>query len=160
MALGDRRDHALQNAADKNALSTREKVADHVRRLLDDPRREPTRILRFFREYFEYAKAVDIFKDKPKGFVHAPQVLVADTDRLILHILQEDRDVLRRLLTTDLTFANYSENKNRRNEGPKPAVKVNPNNNKGQKVPEYVYGLDAGPRNSPRRFPRAGASAS
>lgn len=154
LALGDRRDHALQNAADKNALSTRKQVADHVRRLLDDPRREPTRILRFFREYFEYGKAVDIFKDKPKDFVHAPQVLVADTDRLILHLLQEDRDVLRRLLTTDLTFANYSENKQRRNEGPKPAVKVNPNNNKGQKAPEYVYGLERWTPKQPTQVPQ------
>src|SRR4051794_37248126 len=95
-------------AALKGELQTKEQVAAHVRRLLDDPKVEKPRLLRVFREYFEYAKAVHVFKDKPKEFKHAPATLVADTDRLVLLILERDRDVFRQLLTTDESFVNYS----------------------------------------------------
>jgi hypothetical protein len=154
LTLSDRRDSALMNAAAKGQLSTREQVAEHVRRLVQDSKNEKPAALRFLREYFEYPKAIDIFKEKPKTFMHAPQALVADTDRLILHILERDQDVLRELLTTDLSFVNFTINKNNRGEGPKPAVVANPINNKGQKAPESVYGLEVWTREQPVKLPK------
>lgn len=155
LALNDRRDAGLMTAAQKGELTTKEQVATHLRRLFDDPKNDRTRLLKFFREYFEYGKAVDVFKDKPRDFMHVPQVLVSDTDRLVLHVLHEDKDVLRRLLTTDLSFVNYTlmRNKKAQKDEPKPAVVPNPNNNKGQKGPESVYGVSDWPTPQPAPLP-------
>jgi len=146
LALGDRRDPALMTAAAKGELTTTEQVAVHARRLLDSPREsDRTRILRFFREYFEYGNATNVFKDKPKDFVHQPGQLVSDTDRLVLHVLATDKDVFRELLTTPKSFVNYTTAKNKQKGGieePKPAVVLNPTNNKGQKGLESVYGIE------------------
>lgn len=143
LALSDRRDSAILAAAQKGELQSREQVAVHVRRLLDDPRFDKPRVLGFFREYFEYHRAIDVFKDKPKAFIHDPRVLVADTDRLVLHILQADRDVLRQLLTTESSFVNYSIRKVKGGkEGPAPAV-VPPAPNKKKKDEKPVEGVES-----------------
>jgi hypothetical protein len=74
------------------------------------------RILQFFREFFGYYKAHEVFKDlgkftKRDGFKHFVQgsasKLEYDTDSLIRHILLEDRNVLYELLTTDKVVAAY-----------------------------------------------------
>ena len=74
------------------------------------------RVLQFFREFFGYHKAQTVFKDvdkfaKQKEFAHfhnhTAVRLMYDTDALILHILQEDKDVLRQLLTTSKVFVSY-----------------------------------------------------
>ena len=74
------------------------------------------RILQFFREFFGYHKAQNVFKDIEKfagqdGFQHyhshTPVRLMYDTDALILHILEEDKDVLLQLLTTNKVFVSY-----------------------------------------------------
>jgi cytochrome c553 len=145
LALSDRRDSALMTAAAKGELRTREQVAAHVRRLLEAPREgDRTRALGFFREYFEYGNATNVFKDRPKTFVHEPRQLVADTDRLILHVLAADKDVFRELLTTPLSFVNYAtkQNKQTRKDEPVPGVVLNPINNKGQTGVESVYGVE------------------
>jgi hypothetical protein len=59
LALGDRRDAGLVAAVQKGELTTREQVAAHVRRILDDPKAEKPRLLKFFREYFESGQHVD-----------------------------------------------------------------------------------------------------
>jgi len=83
-------------------------AAAHIRRILDDPKIEKPRILKFFREYFDYKRAADVFKDKPTDRIkHVPAVLVSDTDRLVLHIVNADKDVFRELLTTPLSFVNF-----------------------------------------------------
>lgn len=72
-----------------------------MRRLLGDAKTNKPRILRFFREYFGYDKANDVFKEANSGGQtidfpgHDAATLVADTDRLIEYILEQDRDVLR-----------------------------------------------------------------
>ncbi len=109
LTLADRRESGLMQAAEKGELTTKDQVAIHVQRILDDPKIKKPRLLRFFQEYFEYHRAPDVFKDKPTDKIkHVPQVLVSDTDRLILHILEQDKDVLRELLTTRLSFVNYN----------------------------------------------------
>ena len=83
-------------------LDTREEVASLVKELLDGPRPN-ARILVFFDEFFDYKKAVGVFKDVPQGIGgYNPTTLVRETESLITHIVNEDTDVLRRLLTTNL----------------------------------------------------------
>ncbi|MDX1944178.1 MAG: DUF1588 domain-containing protein [Pirellulaceae bacterium] len=113
-ALTDRRpDSALTTAAQQGRLQSRDDVCCEVVRLLDDPAIDKPRILRFFQEYFGYTLAPEVFKDdavsRAAGFPkYRPESLVEDTDRLVLHILERDRDVLRDLLTTNLTFVDSS----------------------------------------------------
>ncbi|MFM8270839.1 MAG: DUF1588 domain-containing protein [Gemmata sp.] len=145
LALADRRDPALMTAATKGELGTKEQVGAHVRRILDSTREgDRVRVLKFFREFFEYGNATNVFKDKPKEFVHSPQQYVADTDRLILHVLAADKDVFRELLTTPQSYVNYAtkQNKQTRKDDPVPGVVLNPNNNKGQQGVEWVYGVE------------------
>ena len=106
-------DTALLTAAATGGLDSDEDVARQVRRLLDEPKLEKPRILRFFREYFDYEKAKDVFKDANGGRAalghpgHDARTLVEDTDRLVLSILEQDKDVLRELLTTRKSFVSY-----------------------------------------------------
>lgn len=53
-------------------MNTPQQVAAHVRRILDTTKFEKTRVPAFFREYFGYDRAAEVFKDKPADFVHKP----------------------------------------------------------------------------------------
>ena len=112
--LTDKRpDAELLKAAATGELDTDAGVAKQVRRLLDDPKTDKTRILRFFREYFGYDTATEVFKEANGGGVslghpgHDARTLVEDTDRLVEHILAKDKEVLRELLTTNQSFVAY-----------------------------------------------------
>lgn len=106
-------DSQLLAATATGGLDTDEGVAQQVQRLLDDAKTDKPRILRFFREYFGYDKATDVFKEANGGGTavdhpgHEPQVLVEDTDRLVQYVLDQDHDVLRELLTTNKSFVAY-----------------------------------------------------
>lgn len=115
-------------------LKTREDVERVVRQMLDARQNgwvtthnrtylstTNPRILQFFREFFGYYKADEVFKDidefkKRDGFQQFVQgsasKLAYDTDSLILHILQEDKDVLKQLLTTNKVVSVYWNGKN------------------------------------------------
>jgi len=142
-ALAHRRDARLFEAADKGQLTTRAQLAEHVRRILDDPKIAKPRVLGFFREYFEYGQAPEVFKDRPKDLMHEPKQHVADTDQLILHLLAQDKDVFRQLLTTPQAFVNVrsKQNKQTRLDEFVPAITKNAQNNKGQAIIETLYGL-------------------
>ncbi len=107
-ALTDKRpDAKLLTTAATGGLDNDEGVAKEVRRMLDDPKADNPRILRFFQEYFEYPKAVDVFKETTGSVVHLghdPKVLVEDTDKLVLYLFEQDKEVLRELLTTNKSF--------------------------------------------------------
>lgn len=104
-ALTDRRPDAdLLKAAATGGLDTDEGVAREVRRMLDAPKFDKPRVLRFFREYFGYDAAPEVFKNDKDNPDHDPRALVEDTDRLVLHVLGRDRQVLRELLTTNESF--------------------------------------------------------
>ena len=86
----------------------------------DDSIRKP-RILRFFRDYFDYDLGGYICKDSKaladtgvsnRGTSHYRAMFdaTASTDRLIELILQEDKDVFRQLLTTDKVVATRTDN--------------------------------------------------
>jgi len=87
----------LHDALEKGRLGSREEVAAVVSKLLEEPLDKTPRVLDFFEEYFDYAKATGVFKEKP-SFAN---YLVRDTQALIKDIVERDEDVLRELLTTN-----------------------------------------------------------
>jgi hypothetical protein len=114
------RDGKLETRADVESAA-RYLLAQRQRNLTPNHNRDISsvtnpRILQFFREYFGYHKAADVFKEvdnfkKVAGFQqfrnHTATRFMYDTDALVLHILQEDRDVLYELLTTNKVFVSY-----------------------------------------------------
>ena len=102
-------------------MRTRSDVEREVERMLaDDSIRKP-RILRFFRDYFDYDLGGYICKDtkalaetgaSTRGQSHYRAMFdaTASTDRLIELILQEDKDVFKQLLTTDKVVATRTDN--------------------------------------------------
>jgi hypothetical protein len=107
-ALTDKRpDAELLAAAATGGLDTDAGVAKQATRLLNESKVDKPRILRFFREYFGYDAAMEVFKTDKENPDHDPRVLVEDTDRLVLYILEKDKDVLRELLTTNKSFVAY-----------------------------------------------------
>ena len=108
-ALTDTRpDAELLQAASTGKLATPEQVATQVVRMLGETQLPKPRILGFFREYFEYGGAIDVFKDEALNRNHVPEVLVSDTDRLIMHFYEQDKHVLRELLTTNKSFIQFA----------------------------------------------------
>ncbi len=113
-------DDVLDKAIVEGRMRTRADVRREVERMLaDDAIRKP-RILQFFRDYFDYDLAGYICKDvealagagvvSVKGHYPAMFDATASTDRLIELILEEDKDVLKQLLTTDKVVATKSDN--------------------------------------------------
>lgn len=104
-SLTDRRpDAALLADAEKGKLATKEGVEAAVMRILNDPKGTKPRISRFFREYFGYEKAKEIFQNEKSNPDHEPKTLIEDTDRLIEYILEKDQNVIVELLTTNKSF--------------------------------------------------------
>ncbi|QDU26589.1 hypothetical protein ETAA8_16690 [Anatilimnocola aggregata] len=110
LALSTKRDPGLLSAAAAGKLTTREDVAESVRRILDDPKISKPLVIGFFREYFDYYRAPEVFKDPlpdyltRRGQHYNPRGLVDNTDVLVLRILSKDKDVLKELLTTTESF--------------------------------------------------------
>ncbi|MEC9093262.1 MAG: DUF1588 domain-containing protein [Planctomycetota bacterium] len=115
-----RPDKQLRKAIIEGRMRTREDVKREMNRMLaDDSLRKP-RILRFFRDYFDHDLGGYICKDSKalaktgasnRGDSHYRAMFdaTASTDRLIELVLQEDKDVLRQLLTTDKVVATGSD---------------------------------------------------
>ena len=125
---------ALVMEMKEGKLKTQADVERVVRRMLDAPQNgwltnhnrtylstPNPRILQFFREFFGYHKAHEVFKDvdqfaKRDGFKQFAQdsamKLSYDTDSLVRHILQADKNVLYELLTTDKVVFAYWSGKN------------------------------------------------
>ncbi|WP_145392043.1 DUF1588 domain-containing protein [Stieleria neptunia] len=113
-------DEALRTAVLEGRMRTRDDVRREVQRMLaDDTIRKP-RILRFFRDYFDYDLGGYICKDNQalaatgvsaRGVSHYRAMFdaTASTDRLVELILQEDKDVLKQLLTTDKVVATKTD---------------------------------------------------
>ena len=105
-------DAELLRAVQAGELKSREQVGRQVARLLADETTMQYRILQFFREYFGYTAAPEVFKDektlKEAGIAaYWPEALPYDTDHLALLILRDDRDVLKELLTTRRGYVDY-----------------------------------------------------
>ncbi len=105
-------DETLQKAIVEGRMRTRKDVKREVTRMLEDDTVRKPRILRFFRDYFDYDLGGYICKDtsalaktgvSTRGVSHYRAMFdaTASTDRFIELILEEDRDVLKQLLTSD-----------------------------------------------------------
>jgi hypothetical protein len=152
-ALTVKREARLFDAVEKGQVTSRADLAGHVKRILDDPGLQKPRLLGFFREYFEYGQAPEVFKDQPKDLWHRPEQHVRDTDRLILHLLEEDRDVFRQLLLTPLAFVNVKGGKDKQTGQPRleRSDVPNPHNQRGQAPLESLYGLQEWTADQPVR---------
>jgi mono/diheme cytochrome c family protein len=108
-ALTDRApDAELLKAADTGRLATPADVSREVARIFADPKADKPRVLRFFREYFGYGGATEVFKDT-KGFpAHNARGLVEDTDRLVRDIVAADKDVFVELFTTNKSYVHHT----------------------------------------------------
>lgn len=103
----DRPDDELLRAAAENRLVSRSDVEREVKRLLGRGPADNPRLLRFFREYFEYSNAASVFKDKNLNVHHSAETLVSDTALLVEWVLERDQNVLAELLTTRKSFVNF-----------------------------------------------------
>ncbi|QDT99914.1 DUF1588 domain-containing protein [Gimesia aquarii] len=114
-------DKELRKTIVEGRMRSKADVKREIERMLaDDSIRKP-RILRFFREYFDYDSGGYICKDSKaladtgvsnRGTSHYRAMFdaTASTDRLIELILQDDRDVFKQLLTTDKVVATRLDN--------------------------------------------------
>jgi hypothetical protein len=107
---------ALRKAIVDGRMRTREDVKREVSRMLDDDSIRKPRVLRFFRDFFDYDLGGYICKDNAalgrtgvssKGTSHYRAMFdaTASSDRLIELILKKDEDVLKELLTTQQVVA-------------------------------------------------------
>ncbi|MDV6032425.1 MAG: DUF1588 domain-containing protein [Phycisphaera sp. RhM] len=113
-------DESLRTAVLEGRMRTRDDVRREVKRMLGDDRIRKPRILQFFRDYFDYDLGGYICKDNKalaetgvstRGVAHYRAMFdaTASTDRLVELILQEDKDVLKQLLTTDKVVATKTD---------------------------------------------------
>ena len=111
-----RPDDTLRKAIVEGRMKTREDVKREVARMLADNGIRKPRVLRFFRDFFDYDLGGYICKDNAalastgvsaRGTSHYRAMFdaTASTDRLIELILQKDNDVLKELLTTQQVVA-------------------------------------------------------
>jgi hypothetical protein len=117
-------DAELAKAAAESRLNTRADYEREVRRMLArrdhwtlidegvqaanlnaSVTNQPIRKLRFFRDFFGYPKAMEVFKDDARFGAGSNEAaasrLVDEADLLVEYILQQDRDVFETLLTTE-----------------------------------------------------------
>lgn len=101
-------------------LSTREDVRRVLTEILGTESYPPIggrardplpRVLRFFREFFGYHRAGDVFKDADRvasqDLHHEPRRLMQDAENLVKVILREDRHVFEELLTTNRALVHH-----------------------------------------------------
>lgn len=114
-------DEELRKAIAEGRMRTKADVKREVDRMLADASVRKPRILRFFRDYFDHDLGGYICKDSRalaetgasnRGTSHYRAMFdaTASTDRLIELILEEDKDVLKQLLTTDKVVATRTDN--------------------------------------------------
>jgi hypothetical protein len=123
-------DKELAAAASSRKLNTREDYRREVERMLkirsqyyvideaveriglnDSFTNIPIRKLRFFREFFGYPGLLPIFKDDKRfggSYTDASARLVSEADMLVEHILQQDKNVFEKLLTTEDFYVYHS----------------------------------------------------
>ena len=124
-------DEELVKAVEEGRLSSREDYQREVRRMLNRRDRwciidesvqaanlnasvtnQPIRKLRFFREFFGYPKALEVFKDDSRfgagRHEQAVSRLIDEADMLVEFILEQDEQVFKELLTTDRFFIYHS----------------------------------------------------
>ena len=104
-------DGRLVAAFRDESKEVREILRSETNRFLRESPQTKQRLLQFFREYFDYDKANDIFKDQVPGHYHWAPSLVNDLDRLIEHTLEKDEQVFKTLLTTQEYFVHINSHR-------------------------------------------------
>ena len=140
-------DAELISAAEQGRLETRQDYEREVRRLLDrrdqwsiidenvqaanlnaSVTNQPIRKLRFFRDFFGYPKAQEVFKDDSRfgagRHEQAVSRLIDEADMLVEHILENDENVFEQLLTTERFFVYHSGDNKAMDAGAKQLKKV------------------------------------
>jgi hypothetical protein len=97
-------DAMLMAAAAQGALATPAQIRPHLVRLLPAPGQNRA-LQRFFREYFRYDHAADVFKDAKAYPQHAPVELIADTDRFVRDVVDQRKDLVATLLSAPWGYA-------------------------------------------------------
>lgn len=115
-ALGDSLDKRIFGLANAGKLSTKEQIQAVVAGRLAKGLKENPRIMGFFREYFNYYYALQVFKDKPLWGAHKPKGLVDDLEYTISEILKKDQNVLAELLTTNKYHVDYKLVQDKKNK--------------------------------------------
>ena len=95
----------VKGILDENDMST----ADFTMFARDHKIRN-TRVLRFFRDFFGYHHAPRVFKDENRIGIDSgfdTRKIVNDCDQFVMNIFDKDKDVLRRLLTSNDYFVAY-----------------------------------------------------
>ena len=100
-------DQTLLEAAKTGRLSSKADVKREAERLYKNGRSRAVKD--FFREFFGYKNAGEVFKDDKRIFNGYTQFgvfgrYITDADRMVSYILSKDKDVLKELLTTDKYF--------------------------------------------------------
>ena len=108
--------HLLRNFEDISK-PVREILSEEATRLLEDTQRPlaQQRLIQFFREYFDYEKANDVFKDNIPGHKHWAPALVHDLDTLVTKTLEADQAVLKTLLTTNKYYIHIGSHRDQYN---------------------------------------------
>ncbi len=124
-------DERMMNAASQGRLNSRTDYEREVRRLLKrrdqwtiidenvqaanlnaSVTNQPIRKLRFFREFFGYPMAQEVFKDDSRfgagRHEQAVSRLIDEADMLVEYVLEKDERVFEELLTTDKFFVYHS----------------------------------------------------
>ena len=124
-------DEELADSAKEGRLQSRKDYEREIRRILKDRQQwyvidenvqamnlnasvtnQPIRKLRFFREFFGYPKAQDVFKDDSRfgagRHEQAVSRLIDEADMLVEYILEKDERVFEELLTTDKFYVYHS----------------------------------------------------
>lgn len=124
-------DEKMVKAVQEDRLNSREDYEREVRRMLNRRDRwyiidegvqaanlnssvtnQPIRKLRFFREFFGYPKAKEVFKDDSRfgagRHEQAVSRLIDEADMLVEYILNQDKRVFEELLTTDKFYIYHS----------------------------------------------------
>ena len=138
-------DAELVEAARAGKLSTREDYRREVTRILkkrdvpyliskvledkhfaDNTTHTAIRKLRFFREFFGYPAAIEVFKDEKRFGAErldfATARLLSEADRVVDSILDKDKDVFEELLTTDKFYV-YHDGDNQRMQAASDRIK-------------------------------------
>lgn len=165
-------DEKLRKAIVEGRMRTKADVKREVERMLEDDSIRKPRVLRFFRDYFDYDLGGYICKDakaladtgvQARGQSHYRAMFdaQASTDRLIELILQEDRDVLKQLLTTDKAVVTKADNvyfgKRRSREEAAAARKKQPaanTNKKQRRRPGINYNVSVANLSGPKIYAR------
>jgi len=111
-------DEPLRQAILDGRMRTRADVKREVERMLADPSIRKPRVLQFFRDYFDYdlggyiCKDAKALRDSGADKTHYRSMFeaTASTDRLVELVLEQDKEVLKQLLTTNKVVATKQDN--------------------------------------------------